>query len=357
MPPIPIFDGHNDAAFQLASFDQEHIAAFLSGTARGHIDLPRASRGYFRGGLFAMMLPSPATPDTEGDPAFRITGTGYEVKLAPPIPHDEALASCLAQIAGLTHLADESDGHIRIARTAAEIEACWSDDSLAIVLHLEGAEAISPDLSTLDTLYEAGLRSLGIVWSRPNAFGLGVPFRFPASPDTGPGLTEAGIGLVKRCNALGILIDVSHLNEQGFWDVVHHSRAPVVATHSSAHAICPTTRNLTDDQLVAIRDSHGLVGVNFEVSATRPDGYDEPDTPIDILIAHVDYLVQRIGIDRVGFGSDFDGATIPSALGDVAGLPVLMKALHQRGYARTSLEKLAYRNWLRMLDATWQPTA
>jgi membrane dipeptidase len=225
MPSIPIFDGHNDAVFRLDPFDDDHIQAFLRGSNLGHIDLPRARTGGFRGGLFAMMLPSPPTPDSPNDPAFRLTGTGYEVKLAPPVSHQEALNSCTSQMAGLSKLADHSDGRIRIARTTTEIEECWRHDALAIVLHLEGAEAIAPDLSTLDMLYEAGLRSLGIVWSRPNAFGHGVPFRFPATPSIGPGLTEAGVLLVKRCNDLGILIDVSHLNERGFRDVVQHSRA------------------------------------------------------------------------------------------------------------------------------------
>lgn len=342
--------------FRLDPFNDDHIQAFLTGSNSGHIDLPRARTGGFRGGLFAMMLPSPPTPDSPNDPAFRLTGTGYEVKLAPPVAHDEALQSCLVQIAGLSKLADQSGGHIQIARTTADIEECWHDDALAIVLHLEGAEAINSDLSTLDRLHEAGLRSLGIVWSRPNVFGHGVPFRFPASPDTGPGLTVTGVELVRRCNHLGILIDTSHLNEKGFWDVARHSHAPVVATHSAAHAICPTTRNLTDDQLLAIRDSNGLIGVNFEVSATRPDGYDDRDTPIEVLIAHVDYLVERIGIDHVAFGSDFDGATMPSAIGDVAGVPKLMDALRQRGFDMESLEKLAFRNWLRVLNDTWKPT-
>lgn len=213
---------------------------------------------------------------------------------------------------------------------------------------------IDTDLNALDVFHAAGLRSLGIVWSRPNAFGHGVPFRYPSSPDTGPGLTDAGKRLVRRCNELRILVDVSHLNEQGFWDVVRLSQAPIVATHSAAHAICPTTRNLTDQQLGAIRDSDGLVGLNFEVSATRPDGHDNPDTPVEVLVSHVDYVVERIGIDRVGFGSDFDGATMPNAIGDVAGLSVLIDALRQRGYDQASLEKLAWRNWVRVLRATWK---
>jgi len=160
--------------------------------------------------------------------------------------------------------------------------------------------------------------------------------------------------LVRACNTLGILLDVSHLNEQGFWDLAALTQAPIVATHSAVHAICPTTRNLTDKQLDAIRDSDGMVGVNFEVSALRPDGYDEPDTPLTVLVRHIDYLVERLGIDRVGFGSDFDGATMPHELSDAAGLPTLLVELQQHGYDTQSLRKLCYENWLRVLQRTWK---
>jgi len=132
---------------------------------------------------------------------------------------------------------------------------------LAPVLHIEGAEAIDPNFEFLDVLYEAGLRSLGPVWSRPNAFGHGVPFRCPSSPDTGPGLTDLGKELIGACNRLGILIDLSHLNERGFWDVAAISNAPLVATHSNAHALSPHSRNLIDSQLAAIRETGGIVGV------------------------------------------------------------------------------------------------
>jgi membrane dipeptidase len=243
---------------------------------------------------------------------------------------------------------------LQIVHTADQIDRCIRQGVIAVVLHLEGADPIDPELAALDVLYAAGLRSLGITWSRPNAFGHGVPFRFPVSPDTGPGLTDPGKALVRRCNALGMLVDVSHLNERGFWDVARISTAPIVATHSSAWTICQSTRNLTDDQLMAIRDSDGLVGMNFEVSANRPDGYDEPDTPIEVLVAMVDYLVARVGIDHVGFGSDFDGATMPREMGDVAGLPVLIDALRHHGYDAEAIEKLAWRNWVRVLATTWQ---
>ena len=167
-------------------------------------------------------------------------------------------------------------------------------------------------------------------------------------------MTEAGKDLVRECNRLGTLIDLSHLNERGFWDVAELSEAPLVATHSNAHALCPASRNLTDRQLDAIRDSDGIVGVNFAVAFLREDGGESEDTPLETIVRHVDYLVERVGIDRVGFGSDFDGAKVPKELGDVSGLPKLLAALRAAGYDETALEKLAHRNWIRVLRATLQ---
>ena len=174
------------------------------------------------------------------------------------------------------------------------------------------------------------------------------------TPDTGPGLTAAGKALVRQCNRLGVMIDLSHLNERGFWDVAALSDAPLVATHSNAHALCPSTRNLTDRQLDAIRASDGMVGLNFSVCDLRADGYNEADTPLATMVAHIDYLVARLGIDRVGFGSDFDGTLIPAEIGDVRGLPKLLQALRAGGYDEAALHKLAYGNWLRVLGQTWR---
>src|ERR687885_810159 len=125
-------------------------------------------------------------------------------------------------------------------------------EAFGLVLHIEGAEAIDPELEALELWYAAGLRSLGPVWSRPNAFGEGVPFAFPASPDTGPGLTRAGKALVRRCAELGIAVDLSHLNEAGFWDVARLDQGPLIASHSGAHALAAASRNLTDAQLDAV---------------------------------------------------------------------------------------------------------
>jgi membrane dipeptidase len=198
------------------------------------------------------------------------------------------------------------------------------------------------------------LRSVGIVWSRANIFASGVPFAFPAGPDTGPGLTDAGKRLVKACNELGILVDLSHLNEKGFWDVAQISSAPLVATHSCVHALCASTRNLTDKQLDAIRASNGIVGVNYNVPFLRADGArDAATTGVSEIVRHVDYMVEHMGIDHVALGSDFDGATMPGDLKDVAGLPKLMDALTKAGYDEAALRQIAYGNWLRILGQTW----
>jgi membrane dipeptidase len=180
-----------------------------------------------------------------------------------------------------------------------------------------------------------------------------VPFRCPSSPDTGPGLTDLGKELIGACNRLGILIDLSHLNERGFWDVAAISNAPLVATHSNAHALSPHSRNLIDSQLAAIRETGGIVGVNFATSFLRRDGRHDVDTPIELVIEHLEHILEHVGENGVGFGSDFDGAKIPAAIGNAAGLQNLVEVMRTRGYGEPLIEKLCYRNWLRVLGQTW----
>jgi membrane dipeptidase len=149
------------------------------------------------------------------------------------------------------------------------------------------------------------------------------------------------------------MLDLSHLNEVGFWDIAALSDAPLVATHSNAHALTPTPRNLTDKQLDAIRASDGLVGVNFHVGFLRADGADDADTPLTAIADHLDYLIDRLGVDRVGLGSDFDGATMPADLRDAAGLPKVVDTLRARGYDDATLHKIAHENWVNVLERTW----
>jgi membrane dipeptidase len=158
---------------------------------------------------------------------------------------------------------------------------------------------------------------------------------------------------VRICNEKRIMLDLSHLNEAGFWEVARLSNAPLVATHSNAHALTPHSRNLTDRQLAAIRDSGGIVGVNFATSFLRADGRKEAETALDDVIRHLDHLVEHVGVDGVGFGSDFDGATVPREIGDASGLPRLIGAMRRHGYDDVTLRKIGYENWLRVLERTW----
>jgi membrane dipeptidase len=266
----------------------------------------------------------------------------------------EAERGSQAMMEYLYELEAKAAGQLKVVTTAAQLATCLEEGALAAVIHFEGAEAIDPGLKNLLSLYEAGLRSLGVVWSRSNAFGHGVRFDFPHSPDTGPGLTDAGKALIRGCNELGILIDLSHMNERGFWDVARISEAPLVATHSCAHALSPSPRNLTDKQLDAIADHEGIVGINFHVGFLRADGQRNEDTPMAEIVRHTAYIADRIGVEHVGFGSDFDGATMPRELGDVTGLPRLVEALAARGFSEADLAKVTHENWQRVLAQTWR---
>jgi membrane dipeptidase len=352
--PLPILDGHNDTLLALHMAERGAGRTFFTQSERGHLDLPRARLGGFAGGFFAIF---PSAPD-QGKRMKKqlvVTGNGYEVTPFAAIDPDYAQRFTIGVAARLFRLEAESAGQVKVVRTVDDLRRCLDEGVLGVILHFEGAEAIDPQLDALEVFYQAGLRSLGIVWSRPNAFGHGVPFKFPHSPDTGPGLTEAGRALARACNRLGIMLDLAHLNEQGFWDVAHLSQAPLVATHTAAHALCPSTRNLTDQQLDAIKASEGMVGLIFEVANLRDDAHDDANTPLEVMMRHFDYLVERVGIDGVGFGSDFDGGiTPPKDIGDVSGLPRLVAALRAHGYDEAALRKLTHENWLRVLGKTWR---
>ena len=351
---VPIFDGHNDVLLRLHRRGGEKTAgAFLDGEAKGHLDLPKARQGGFAGGLFAIFVPSTARP-TSGNGSASSDTAFSDVPSPPAVEMTAAQAAVYGMVSLLLRIERESQGRVRVCRNVDDIRRSFAADVLASVLHIEGAEAIDPDFELLDVLHEAGLRSLGLVWSRPNAFGHGVPFLCPSSPDTGPGLTALGKELVGACNRLKILIDLSHLNEKGFWDVAGLELGPLVASHAGAHAVAAASRNLTDRQLDAIADSGGLVGIVFATVFTRPDFISDPDTPLATIAAHARYVADRIGVEHVALGSDFDGATVPAELGDVAGLPKLLDSFRDVGFSEDEIESIAWHNWRRVLDAWWR---
>jgi membrane dipeptidase len=340
---IPIFDGHNDA------LTREGAPDLSERLDDGHLDLPRMREGGMRGGIFAVFTPSPE----EASGQVKFAGGVHAEPLAPPVGHEAAAAH--AGRAAERLLALEREGELLVARSIDDVDAAHSDSTSPVAaLHLEGAEAIDPGLESLGDWYAKGLRSLGPVWSRANAFATGVQFAFPSSPAIGPGLTERGQALVTACAELGVLVDLSHINEAGFWDVARMELGPLVASHSGAHALCAASRNLTDAQLDAIRDSDGLVGIVFATVFLRPDFADDPHTPVALIAEHARYVADRIGVQHVALGSDFDGATVPAELGDVAGLPKLLQALREAGFEEEELATVCWHNWRRVLAAWWR---
>ena len=351
--PIAVFDGHNDILLRLFSAaPEQREKIWLTGEGKGHLDLPRMQAGGFAGGMFAIYVPSPGTKASAGLDAM-MDAPPYDLPLPDPVPQDVALRVATHMADDLDWMAQSSNGAFRKCTSVAQIEDARRSGVIAGVLHMEGAEPIDDGFEALHAFHARGLRSIGPVWSRPTQFGHGVPFRFPGDPDTGPGLTDAGKRLVRTCNALRMVIDLSHLNAKGFDDIARLSTAPLVATHSNAWAVSPSTRNLTDRQLGQIRDSGGMVGINFATVFLREDGRRSPDMTLDPLLRHLDHLVTHLGEDHVGFGSDFDGATIPAPMGDVTGLPVLMAALAAHGVNAALMQKLAWDNWMAVLRRTW----
>ncbi|MBL6781798.1 MAG: dipeptidase [Alphaproteobacteria bacterium] len=335
-----VFDGHNDALLRLWRQGQTSGdtlgSSFIKGTAEGQLDLPKARQGQMIGGFFAMFTPA---PDRGGD-----------ILNLAPVDHTDALAATNAMFGIAEHLANDYPEQIKICHHANDIRAAMTDDQMAMLMHIEGAEAIKPDLSNLDAFYDRGLRSIGPVWSRPNDFAVGVPFEYPASPDIGTGLTDAGRALITACNKKRIMIDLSHMNEAGFWDIAAITDAPLVATHSNAHSICAASRNLTNRQLDAIAESGGLVGVNFAVGFLRPDGQKNPDMALEVIIRHLDHLLSHLGEGGLALGSDFDGAEMAHDLNNAGDLPRLIAAMKAAGFGDDLIRRICHLNWINMIE-------
>ena len=346
----PIIDGHNDTLLRLHRSRGQEGGQFHVRSAAGHLDLPRMQEGGLAGGFFAMYVPSPTHAPANGLVRSITASRG----LGEEIEHTYALDYTLHLFALLRALDRELEKDFRMVCDTVQLQTALAEGACFAIPHIEDAVPIDADLDLLPLFHDLGLRSLGLVHSRPNAFGCGVPFAFPSSPDTGPGLSPQGRALVKACNELGILVDLSHLNEKGFWDVAGLTDAPLVATHSCAHALCQSSRNLTDRQLDAIRDSNGVVGINFHVGFLRADGRADVSTSCTEIVRHATYMAERMGLEHIALGSDFDGAVMPTDLASAAQLPNLMGEFRKAGFADDELAKITCLNWVRVLGETWK---
>ena len=347
MTGYKVFDGHNDTLLklELSNFSPDSDE-FFNGTSGTHIDYPQAQASGFAGGFFAMWVPS----------TLENTDFGKFDPLDPvnfaEVGQEDALRYTNRMFARALRLEKASDGKVIIAHCADDIRHAAENDQMAMLMHIEGAEAIDKDFNALEVLYSAGLRSVGPVWSRDNIFAEGVPMGFPGSPDTGGGLTDTGKELIKVCNQMGVMIDLSHLNEKGFWDVARISDAPLVATHSNVHEICPSPRNLTDRQLAAIRESNGVVGLNYHCGFLRPDGARNSDTGLDVMVRHLAYMVEKLGETGVALGSDFDGALMPREIGGVVGNTKLIDAMEKAQFGEKLIRRICFENWCDLLYQT-----
>jgi membrane dipeptidase len=354
MPDLPpIFDGHNDTLTRLFPSDGNSPQSIFEYGNKGHLDVPRARKGGFCGGFFALFIrskPGQTPPEPTRDQHGAWTWT------PPPIGHAWALEETLRLLDAIDDMFKRDNGDLRRCENAQDIRDSIDDDRLGILLHIEGAAMISPGCQELPMLYQRGVRSIGPVWSRPNCFATGIRFGWPSTNDIGPGLTDAGRLLVRNCESLGIALDLSHMNHRGFMDVASIASKPLIATHCGCHALCESARNLTDEQLRIVADSGGVVGVNFYTGDLRGDGHNGADMPLDRLVDHLLHMCDVMGDDHVALGSDFDGALICDALGDASGLPQLLQAMPQRGITPSALAKIAHGNWVRVLEQHLVPS-
>ncbi len=362
----PIFDGHVDFLLSLETTGRD----FLTESSRGHVDLPRARKGGL-GGLFCSVY---------------LGATQSEVNPA---------AYTMKYIDDLYTIVDRSEGETRLVRDADDLDRCLEDGAFAMVLHFEGAEPIGRTLRELRTWYEAGLRSLGFVHARENIFGNGAPLA-PTDPDghwalnlppvedpprgfnrvtaltmrgwglprgrylpfRDTGLTQVGVSLIEECEHLGIVIDVSHMTDQSFWDTMKVARKPVIASHSSVRAICDQKRNLTDDMIRAIARNGGTIGINFSQAFLRRDLASTADVSLDDTFEHFDHILRLVGDEHVSFGSDYDGGIRPPPdLGDCSKLGNLLQTFERKGYASDRIERIANRNFRRVLRDAWKSPA
>lgn len=318
-----IFDGHSDI-FSDVRYKRE---AGETQVLKNH-HLERLRKGGIGGGCFVI---------------WADTFNGFE-------PKDEMDAIVKALQAEMAETEDFVLVHNR-----AEVEAAQKAGKFAILLGIEGLAGIGEDLSKIDALYEIGARHAMLTWNEENALATGVK----GNPDRG--VTELGRKAIKIIQDKKMILDVSHLNEKSFWDVIDASNGPILASHSNAKALAGAARNLTDDQLKAIRDTNGLVGLNG-FNDFISDIKEEQD--VDHLVNHASYIADKIGVEHLGFGFDFfeflntdfmksysdQEDSLLRGMEDCSKVPVLMEKLRKAGFTEKDLEMIGGGNWLNLIQ-------
>lgn len=312
-----VVDTHIDTILAMAAGRRR----FEERSSEGHVDLPRLREGGVDVQVFALYI-------------------------QPQYKPDHALARALNLFDAYLDVVARSGGALCHCESVAEIEAANARGQIAAVVSIEGGEPVQTDLALARMLHRLGIRAIGLVWNERNFIADGV-----GELRTGSGLTNFGASLIREMNRIGMLVDVSHLNEKGFWDVAEISTKPFVASHSNARAVCDHPRNLWDDQIRALARAGGCMGMNFANSFLDAD----PDrATLDRVIDHVDHICELVGPDHVGLGTDFDGIPRgPKGLEDVSRLPALTEGLLRRNYSEENVRKFLGGNYLRVFRAVW----
>lgn len=247
---------------------------------------------------------------------------------------------------------------IMLVQSPSDLKKAVRQKKLAAMIGVEGGHMIEDRLDYLDSLFKRGTRYMTLTWNNSTSWATSAMFESGADStaknDTRKrGLTDFGKQIVKRMNELGMIVDVSHVGEQTFWDAINITTKPVIASHSCVHALCPVFRNLKDDQVRAIAKNGGVIHLNFYSGFIDSNFFKQNlRPPLAMLLDHLDYIVKLAGVDHVGLGSDFDGTTsVPQQLDDVTTYPLITEQLLKRGYSKKDIKKILGGNFIRVFEA------
>ncbi|MFC2093194.1 dipeptidase [Bacteroidota bacterium] len=244
------------------------------------------------------------------------------------------------QIDRLRKIEEENSERFEIAESFEDMKKILEVKKVCGLIGIEGGTAIENNLDNINEFFNLGVRYIGLTWNNSN--NIGTSAKDESKSGREGSLTEFGFEVVKRMDEVGMLIDVSHLGEGAFWDVIETTKNPIIASHSNCYAIHPHYRNLTDEQIKAIADGGGVIDVNFH------NGFLGAAT-VDKIVDHIDYLKELVGVDYIGIGSDFDGGiNAPADLYDATQYPEITRELVKRGYTEEEIRKILGLNFIRV---------
>ena len=236
----------------------------------------------------------------------------------------------------------------KIAKNVNDIIENKKNGLISIILSIEGGEALEGDLDLLYIFYQLGVRCIGLTHTERNEIADSTN-----ENRTGGGLTNFGVDLIKKMNMMGVVIDLAHTSQAGFYDVLSISKKPVIVSHANVYSLCKNDRNLTDKQIIELAKNGGVLGISFCPFFLKPDG----DASVDDVIDHIDYVVNLVGDEHVGIGSDYDG--LPQGINPAKKLeqssyfPVLTKSLLSRGYSQKQIVRILGGNFIRVFEQVW----